>query len=443
MTKTIGIRKETKDKTQRRVPLSPDQVRQLIRKHKIKVLVEPWERRVFSDEQYKKAGAELTTDLTPSNIIFGVKEVAPSFMIDGMPYCFFSHTIKGQAYNMPMLRHILERKNSLFDYELVKDEQGKRLIFFGDYAGYAGMIDSLWALGRRLQSERIYTAFSRMKYATEYESLDDARAEIHAIGGQIWKYGLPKKMVPLIAGFTGYGRVSSAAQELFDLLPTVELKPEDLHKFFLAGRFLDKVVYKVCFHKEDMFRHKQNRPFNVREFQKHPERYTSRFEQFVPYLTLIVNGIYWEPRYPRLVTKRFLKGLYTEQAHQRLRVIGDITCDIEGSIEMTVKETDATNPVYVYEAKTGAVRDGFEGRGPVILAVDKLPAELPREASESFGRGLMPFVPALASANFGRPAGLLRIPKEFRNALIAHNGRLCPPFRYLTAFLRTKDRKSR
>ncbi len=443
MTKTIGIRKETKDKTQRRVPLSPDQVRKLIREHKIRVLVEPWERRVFPDEQYKKAGAELTSDLSSSNIIFGVKEVAPAYLIDGMPYCFFSHTIKGQAYNMPMLRHMLEKKNSLFDYELVKDDEGKRLIFFGDYAGYAGMIDSLWALGRRLQSERIYTPFSQMKYATEYESLEDARAEIHDIGEQIWKYGLPKRVVPLIVAFTGYGRVSNAAQELFDLLPTVELRPEELHKFFLAGRFLDKVVYKVRFQKPDMFRHKRNQPFNAREFQEHPERYTNRFEQFVPYLSVIINGIYWEPRFPRLVTKRFIKGLYVEDPRQRLRVIGDITCDIGGSIELTVKETDATNPVYVYEAKTGAIRDGWEGRGPVVLAVDKLPAELPREASESFGKGLMPYVPALASANFKKPAELIRIPKEFKKAMIIHNGKLRPSFRYLKKDLRAAERGKR
>ncbi len=432
MMNSIGIRKETKDTTQRRAPLSPEHVRELVRRHGTKVFVEPWAQRVFSDKEYHGAGAILTTDLSKCNIVFGVKEISPQYLEETMPYCFFSHTIKGQAYNMPMLRHILDHDITLFDYELVRGGDGKRLIFFGDFAGYAGMIDSFWALGRRLVWEGIDNPFTRVRYAAKYERLRDARESLRTIGEQIWKNGLPGQIVPFICAFTGYGRVSRAAQELFELLPTVEIEPDQLQHFVRAGRFSDRVLYKVQFQKSDMFRHRTpRRKFDVEHFHKHPEAYVNRFERFVPDLTMIINGIYWEPQFPRLLTKKFMKTLYKREPHPRLRVIGDITCDIDGSIELTVKETDARNPVYVYEPLSGTVHDGWEGNGPVVLAVDKLPAELPREASESFGNALMPFVPELATARFSRPINDLVVPEEFRRAIIAHRGALSARFSYL------------
>jgi alanine dehydrogenase len=429
---SIGIRRETKDKTQCRAPLSPVHVRELVRRHGTKVFVEPWSRRVFADAEYKKAGAVLTADLSKCNIIFGVKEIDPALMYDRKPYCFFSHTIKGQAYNMPMLQHIVDHKITLFDYELVKGEDGKRLIFFGDFAGYAGMLDSLWALGRRLDWEGIDNQFTRVRYASKYDRLRDAQEDLEEIGERIWRNGLPGELVPFICAFTGNGRVATAAKELFDLFPTVEIEPENLMKFIRLGRFSDRVLYTVKFRKSDMFQHrKPGLHFDATHFHRHPELYVNLFEEYVPYLTMVVNGIYWEPGFPRLLTKKFMKAFYRNNPHPSLRVIGDITCDIDGSIELTVKETDSTNPVYVYEPLSGRVRDGWEGRGPVILAVDKLPAELPQEASESFGNALIPFVPELAVAQFSKPFNRLAIPDEFKNAMIVHRGKLRRRFSYL------------
>ena len=436
MINSIGIRRETKDKTQRRTPLSPNHVRELIRRHSVRVFVEPWPQRVFSDKEYKNAGAILTTDLGKSNIIFGVKEIDPALMIDRKPYCFFSHTTKGQSYNMPLLKHIARREITLFDYEMVRGEDGKRLIFFGDFAGYAGMIDSLWALGRRLTWEGIENPFTKVKYATRYERLQQAKEHLTEIGERIWRDGLPRQIVPFVCAFTGYGRVSTAAQEMFDLLPTAEIKPDHFHEFVRSGRFSDRVLYKVQFQKSDMFQPKRaGKRFDVSDFHKHPGSYTNRFERYVSHLTMIINGIYWEPAFPRLLTKKFVKALYRRERHPKLKVIGDITCDIDGSIELTVKETDSTRPVYVYEPLSGRVKDGWEGKGPVVLAVDKLPAELPREASESFGNSLMPFVPELASADFSKAPGELMIPEEFKRAMIVHRGTLRPQFSYLRKFI--------
>lgn len=432
MINCIGIRKETKDSTQRRVPLSPEQVARLVRDHGLRVLVQPMENRVFADAEYVAAGAELTDDLAASNVVFGVKEIQPALLTDGLAYVFFSHTIKAQSYNMAMLRHILDHGITLIDYELIKNDDGRRTVFFGNYAGLAGMIDSVWAMGRRLEYEGYQTPFSSIRYATEYGVLAEAEAAFREAGGRIRAEGLPAPLVPFICGFTGYGNVSKGAQHLYDLLPVETIAPSGLEAFMARGEFSDRVVYKVEFREEDMFEPAQEAAaFVLQEFYDHPERYRSRFARYLPHLTMMVNGIYWEPRYPRLVTKEDAAALWGSEEALRLRVIGDITCDIDGSVQLTVKETNANNPVFVYEPRSGDVHDGVQGEGPVILAVDKLPTELPREASAAFGDSLEPYVPALAAADFTAPFETLALPSDLKRAVIAHAGRLTPPFAYL------------
>jgi len=435
MKNIIGIRRETKDHTQRRSPLSPDQVKQLIQHHGIRVIVQPWENRVFSNSSFVEVGAEVSEELSSCNIIFGVKEIAPDLLLDNMSYCFFSHTVKGQLYNMPILRAMLEKGDSLFDYELVKGSDGKRLIFFGDYAGYAGMIDTLWALGRRLQWEGLRTPFEDIQYATSYERLNEAKDEIRKVGGYIKQDGLPDSLVPFVTAFTGYGHVSTSAQRLYDFLPSEELLPDQLEHFFSNGDFSNKKVYKVVFKKPDLYRMKSGGGFNIDDFISNPQLFESKFERYLQYCTIVINGIYWEPRFPRLITKAFMKELFTANECNRLRIIGDITCDIDGSNELTVKETNVENPVYVFDPVTGKTQDGWEGRGPVVLAVDKLPTELPLEASEEFGNGLLPFVSQLAAANYNVPLDMLTLPKEFRSAMILHRGKLTPEFSYLNNYL--------
>lgn len=430
----IGIRMETKDETERRVPLSPDQVGQLVRDNDIRVLVEPMQSRVFSDAEYRAAGAEVTPDLSDANIVFGIKEIAPQYMIDGMAYMFFSHTIKAQPYNMPMLRHIIERGITLLDHELVKDESGRRLVFFGNFAGLAGMIDSLWAMGRRMLHEGIDSPFARVRYATEYALLDRAEAALREVGEEIRRNGLPREMTPFITGFAGYGNVSKGAQHMYDMLPVESIAPDELDEFMRRGEYSNRIVYKVEFREEDMFESvNDSASFQLQDFYEHPGNYRSKFERYIPHLSMLVNGIYWDARYPRLVTKEYARRLFSGDETPRLRVIGDITCDIDGSVQLNVKESNSLNPVYVYEPLTGAVRDGWEGDGPVILAVDKLPTELPREASCAFGESLLPFVPILAHAELSVPFDAVELPPELKHSIIVHRGELTPDYEYLAA----------
>lgn len=430
----IGIRKETQYPSEKRAVLTPKHLKILIEKG-IKVFVESAEQRTFSDTEYKNAGAIITDNLENCDFIFGVKEVPINDLIPNKQYCFFSHTIKGQKYNMPMLKKVLELNITLFDYELVKNEKGIRIIFFGRYAGYAGMIDSLWLLGKRLHSEGIDTPLNKIKQALEYNNLDEAKNTISKIGKEISENGLPAKIVPLVTGFCGYGNVSKGAQEIYDLLPVITLKASELDEFIKKGDYSKNHVYKVEFKEEDMYSHPTEKQFSFDYFVKHPNEYSSIMYKYVPNLTMLINGIYWEDKFPKHITKAYMKERYENFSDHKLKVIGDISCDVEGSVELTVKATKSSNPAFVFEPLTGEVKDGIEGNGPVILAVTNLPAELPKEASQVFGDALLPFVEKLVTADYSKDYNDLVLPREFKDAIIAHKGKLTPNYKYLNDYL--------
>lgn len=440
MKNCIGIRHENKDLTERRAPLTPQQVKKVVEELGIRVVVQPAENRVFSAEEYRRAGALISSDLSECNIIFGIKEVPKGDLQPDQTLCYFSHTIKGQPYNMPMLQKIIDLKITLLDYEMVTNEAGKRQIYFGNYAGYAGMIDTLWALGQRLKEQGIDTPFTSVQPAHHYQSLQAAKEAIREVGGRLGKEGLPAEITPLVCGFTGYGNVSKGAQEIYDLLPVQSIAPSELQSFSQQTGHSRHLVYKVEFHESDMFELKTSAPatreFDLQDYFSHPEKYRSKFSRYVPHLSMIINAIYWTEACPRLVTKAYLKELFAQESAPRLRVVGDISCDIEGSMEMTVKATNSRNPVYVYSPQDGQIADGFSGKGVVVMAVDKLPTELPREASQFFGNELLPYLPNLAALDFGLPFDKLPISADFRKAIIVHQGELTPAFRYLNQYLK-------
>ncbi|MFQ6116956.1 MAG: hypothetical protein ACE5LQ_01675, partial [Candidatus Bipolaricaulia bacterium] len=252
-------------------------------------------------------------------------------------------------------------------------------------------------------------------------------------GEQIKDEGLPEAITPLIVGLAGYGHVSQGAQEILELLPFQELSPEELPAS-AEGSARD-LIYKVVFKEEHMVEplSPEDR-FELQDYYDHPERYRAKFEDYLPYLTVLMNCIYWSPQYPRLVTKGYLKRLYGE-GRPRLRVIGDISCDIEGAIECTLRATDPGNPVFVYDPFKEEASDGVAGTGPVVLAVDNLPCELPREASAEFSRVLREFVPQIAQADYSAPFERCDLPPEIRRAVIAYRGELAPDYRYLEKFL--------
>jgi alpha-aminoadipic semialdehyde synthase len=288
--------------------------------------------------------------------------------------------------------------------------------------------------------EGIDNPFKEIRKAWEYENLLEAQSVIKRIGRQIQREGLPNQLVPFVCAFTGQGNVSRGAQRIFNLFPVVKMLPSELADFFAAGRYSNGIFYSVEFRQNSLFEPTDDAlVFDWHYFHRHPERYENRFEMFIPYLTMIINGINWDTRFPRLVTKSYLKSFYQFNPNPRLRVIGDITCDVEGSIEATVKTTNSSNPVYVYNPFTEGVVDGCAGIGPVIMAIDILPSELPCDASEGFGKALLPFIPALAKADYSVAYEELDLPMELHKSIIVHRGELTRRYKYLESRVQSFD----
>lgn len=432
MAATIGIRHEDKYELERRVPLVPEDVKKLTDTD-LKIIVQKCGKRIFKDGEYEAAGAVLADSMNDADVIFGVKEVTiPSFE-EKKTYVFFSHIIKGQKYNMPMLRTMIEKKVNLIDYEKVADDKNRRLIFFGNFAGLAGMINSIWSAGLRYQHLGIDTPFLKLKQARMYESLLDAKKILKDISKDIEQNGLPKELCPFIVGFTGYGNVSKGAQEILDILPHEEITPEELNNLENTG-YSTKKVYKVIFKEEHLSEHKENKPFELQHYYKNPGEYRSIFEQYIPEMSILMNCMYWSPEYPRIVTKDYLEKNYTEDF--KLKVIGDVTCDVYGSVECTEMGTHIDDPIFVYDTKKQTFQMGYKGRGLLMMTVDILPSELPRESSQFFSGALYPFVKSIAECDFNKPFAEIDLPAEIKKALILLKGEFTPDYKYIQNYIK-------
>jgi alanine dehydrogenase len=436
MTTRIGLRREDKNEWERRVPVTPGDAAQLQQGHDIQVIAQTSAIRAYRDPEFVQAGVAVQEDLSACSIILGIKEMPINFFEPDKTYVFFAHVIKGQPYNMPMLQRMLDLGCTLIDYERVADEQGRRLIFFGWHAGVSGMIDTLWALGQRLDWEGIANPFTELGQTHTYHDLAEAKEALGRVAARIRAEGLPDEITPLIVGVAGYGNVSRGAQEMLDLLPVREIEPEQVAAVAADAEASRHHVYKAVFKEWHMVEPASpGQTFELQDYYQHPEKYRGVFEQYLPHLTILVNAIFWTERYPRLVTRSYLKSLFEGDAQPRLRVIGDISCDVEGAIECTLKSTEPGDPVYVYDPLTGQIIEGYEGPGVAVMAVDILPSELPREASSYFSHILQPFLPAIAHCDYTVPFAELDLPPEIKRAVIVHQGQLTPDYQYIQQYL--------
>lgn len=430
----IGIRYEDKYALEKRVPLIPKHVKQLIEKG-IEVKVVPSEKRIFKDEEYRKVGAVIMHEPLDTEIILGVKEMPVGYFKADNTYIFFSHTVKGQSYNMPLLKNMMESGINLIDYERIVDEKGRRLIFFGRFAGLAGMINSLWSLGQRLKVKGIETPFMHLQQSHHYDSLEHAKEAVSKVGREIVAKGLPDMLKPLVIGITGYGHVSGGAQEILNLLPIIEISPDELLKLKADKNLSSNVLYKTVFKEEHLAKPlKDGKAFELQEYYEHPENFEGVFEQYLPHMTVLMNCMYWDTRYPRIVSKDYVEKAYREK-DLKLEVIGDITCDPDGSVEITHEGTPIDNPVFVYHPLTRKPVYGFDGEGVLVMAVDILPSELPRESSIAFSEALFPYLSELVDADFEVPFQDLNIPDPLKKAMILFHGKLTPDYEYLESFL--------
>jgi alpha-aminoadipic semialdehyde synthase len=432
MTYTIGIRREDKNKWERRVPLTPKYIKEFKEKYNIKTIIQPSKIRIFSDKEYLSNGAIVKEDISESSIIFAIKEIPIDFFHKNKTYAFFSHTIKGQKHNMPMLKKMMELGCNLIDYEKITDTKGRRLVFFGRYAGIVGMIDTLWAFGQRMKGKGIHTLFSNIKQTIHYKDINDAKNHLEEISKKIKQDGISDKISPLVIGFSGYGNVSKGAQEIIDILPFEEISPLQLENFQFNPS--NKVIYKVVFKEKDIVEPiSDEKNFELQDYYKKPNLYRSVFHNYIPKLSILMNCIFWNKQYPRLITKDFLKENYTKNF--KLQIVGDISVDINGAIEFTEKVTTPDNPVFTYDPLTSKIIDGYSGDGIVVMAIDNLPCEVPKDSSQAFNNSLIPFIPSIVKADFSVDFKDLNLPDEIKKAVILHRGKLTPDYEYIKNYL--------
>jgi alpha-aminoadipic semialdehyde synthase len=438
VTAQIGIRLEDKNQWETRAPLVPLDVKGLA-DDGIDIRVQRFPRRAFPDDMYEAAGATLVDEVGDCDLVLGVKEIPLQEFREHQAYMFFSHTIKGQQYNMKMLAELVRKRCSLLEYETVKDGDGRRLIFFGRHAGIAGAVDTLWTLGQRLEALGQQSPFLDLQQCRHYSSLDLATEAVKSVGERLADGGIPSFLAPLVIGVTGYGNVSCGAQEIFDLLPTVEVDPDDLHDFVSANETLTDRVVKVVYKERDLVEPiDPTREFELQDYYKHGADYKSKFGPHLELLTVLVNGIYWDERYPKLADEERLRDLFSVAGSSpRLLVVGDITCDIDGALACTVRDTEPGDPCYVYDPETRVAPSGFEGPGLAVMAIGNLPCELPSAASEVFSTALTPFVGQMALADWGESDfSKIELPEPIKRSVILWHGGFTPAYKYMEEYLR-------
>ncbi|VVA10133.1 PREDICTED: alpha-aminoadipic semialdehyde [Prunus dulcis] len=437
----VGILSESVNKWERRAPLTPSHCARLLHSGRdrtgvARIIVQPSTKRIHHDAMYEDIGCEISEDLSQCGLILGIKQPKLEMILPDRAYAFFSHTHKAQKENMPLLDKILAERVSLYDYELIVGDQGKRLLAFGKYAGRAGFIDFLRGLGQRYLSLGYSTPFLSLGASYMYTSLAAAKAAVISVGEEIATLGLPSGICPLVFVFTGSGNVSSGAQEIFKLLPHTFVDPSRLPE--LSGTDKDAAqptrsskrvfhIYGCVVTSKDMVQHKDStRAFDKADYYAHPEHYNPVFhERIAPYASVIVNCMYWEKRFPRLLSTKQFQDLMRKGC--KLIGISDITCDIGGSIEFVNQTTSIDSPFFRYDPVNDSYHHDMDGAGLICQAVDILPTEFAKEASQHFGDILSQFVGNLASTR-----DITKIPAHLTRACITHGGVLTSLYEYIT-----------
>ncbi len=448
---TIGIRREDLSKRgEKRVAVTPDfaqKITQMGHSLLVQPRIHPTEgtlKRAFPDEQYATAGAEITEDLGAARVIFGLKEIELPHILADKTYLCFSHTHKGQVKNRKMLKTFMDQRATLIDYELVTHPNNARIITaFTYYAGYAGMIDTLWTVGKRYEMAGIDHPFAKVPQSIETEDLGKIKDILRGLAGEIKENGTPDSLPPFINLILGTGKTSTGAQEIYDLLEGEAVGPHYLEQIYREGS-RDR-VYKCVLDIPDMFRLKSDASVEFTDYQgwtrdqqtqhyfQHPEDFESNLDKYLPYASILMNCILWSPEFPRTMSKDFTAAQWAE--HQTLQAIGDITCDPNGSIEFS-KETWIDNPVYIYDPNARTLTDGFDGEGIAVMAVTNLPCEFSADASQQFSTDMTDILPGILTANYDAASvGESGLPEAVAKAAILWNGELTEPYAYMQEFV--------
>lgn len=395
----FGLIKERKNPPDHRVVLSPGACQKVLSQFpEAEIQVEPSDIRVFSNQEYLKSGLILDEDMASCNVLLGVKEVPIETLIPNRTYFFFSHTIKKQPYNRNLLRALIDKNIEFYDHEVLTDTSGARLVAFGRYAGIVGAYNGFLAYGLKSGLFDMPRAYS----------LKDQDALID----ELRKLELPAIKVLL----TGCGRVGNGAREMLEGMGLREVGVEA----YLSDTFQEPVYCQI-----DVLEYNKRidgKPSEKSDFFAHPEDYNSDFFKFARVTDLYMAGHFYGQGSPYLFTR-------DDARHPdfRIRVVADISCDIDGPVAATLRASTIADPVFGYDPKSETETDYKNAEAIAVMAIDNLPAELPRDASEGFGEAFSThIIPAFFN---GDAEGILE------RARMTKNGKLTPRYAYLQDYV--------
>jgi alanine dehydrogenase len=395
----FGIIKERKNPPDRRVVFSPDELARIKQLHQGIILkVESSDIRVFSDDQYKNMGIDVANDISDCEVFFGVKEVPIEFLIPNKSYFFFSHTLKKQPYNRSLLQALLEKNIDFYDHETLVDSHNRRLIGFGKYAGIVGAYNSIRAFGIKFELFKLPKA----------ETLSGKEALIMHL----------KRLVlpPLKFVITGTGKVGSGVKEVLDAIKIKEVSVEN----YLTKNYAQAVYTQIDV--LDYNKRKDGKLLDFNDFFQNPQEYESNFERFTKVSDIYITGHFHANAAPKILTQEMLQN-----KDCKIKVVADISCDVNGPIACTLRSSTIAEPLYGYWPSENKEVDVFHPAAIVVMAVDNLPCELPKDASEGFGNMFMEHViPAFFN---GDKDGILQ------RAKMTEKGKLTSRFSYLQDYV--------
>ena len=399
----FGIIKERKNPPDRRVVFSPERLAEFKSTFPQAILkVESSDIRIFPDEQYFEKGIEVNHDLNDCDVLIGVKEVPKEALIPNKKYFFFSHTIKKQPYNRDLLRTILEKNIELYDHETIVDDMNRRLIGFGRYAGIVGAYNGIRAFGLKFELFNLAKA----------ETLPDQKTLIE----RLKRNPLPNIKIVL----TGRGKVAFGAKEMLDAMKIKEVSIEN----YLTKTFAEPVYTFIDV--LDYNKRKDGVVSTKEDFYNNPTEYVSDFERFSEVSDMFIAGHFYGNNAPIILSKEMLRS-----PKCKLKVVADVSCDIDGPVACTIKPSTIADPIYGYLPSEHKEVSYTHPSAIVVMAVDNLPCELPKDASDGFGEV---FLERVIPAFFNNDAdGVLA------RAKMTENGKLTPRFAYLQDFVDGKE----
>lgn len=404
---SIGIVKESRP-DESRAPIAPKQISTILEKYPdINIVVQPCDNRTFKNSEYLEYGAKISEDINSCDLLFGVKEVDVNRLIPNKDYVFFSHTYKlnkdtlSNAQGTPgmdkkeLLKSILNKKIKLIDYENIRAANGARYLGFGRFAGVVGCYNTL----NLFLSQNNFQPLARAYKINNYEKIKNNLSKV--------RFPNFKLLV------TGDGRVNNGVQEILKCTNIKKVSDED----FLKKNFEYPVYCNL--ETKDYVIHKNKKAFELKHFIEFPKEYESRTFDYLKESDLYISAHYWDPSSPKIFTKEQLSQF------SKLKIIGDVTCDVDGSIPSTIKSTTIEEPNFFLNTNTFSETD-MSNSNLAVMAVDNLPSELPRDSSTEFGNGIVnEVIPYIIGKDDGR----------ILNSTITTEGRFLEKYNYLNEYI--------